>query len=290
MTIGRFLLGFVLVATATASSAAIPDRCRPDPRVQQVAQAWLNRQAQSELPIAPDDAVCFRNELLEVLQPHLGKIVGYKVGLFTKAGQARFGASGPNVGVLHERMMVPAEQPISVRYGYAPLMEADFILVVKDAGINSASTPEEVFRHLRGYRPFMELPDNQVPYARNMKVDQFIALNANARLGTVGAEVALQQTAEGMRALRDMTVKMSISDGKGVTTSSARAIETLGDPLAAVLFAKNALNSEGRRLKEGDLISIGTILPARPPRAGETVQLSYQVLDKPSALTVTFVE
>jgi 2-keto-4-pentenoate hydratase len=275
----------------TVGCASIPEpACRADPRVAEVAEDWLQKRPQRMLRIAASDAICFRNHLLRRLSSQLGPAAGYKVGLYTKAGQKRFGATEPNIGILHRAMLIAEGQPVSVRYAYSPLMEADFMLVVKDDGINAATTREEVFRHIRGYRPFIELVDNNIPADTRMAVGQFIALNDNARLGMTGNEVPLPQTRAAMDALRDMSVELVIDSSRGSERLEGRALDTLADPLDVMLFAKDALLREGRRLKAGDMISLGAMLPARPPHAGERMRVSYRILGKPSEISIAFVE
>ena len=263
--------------------------CRPDPRVANVAQDWFLKRPQDNLAIPPDAAICFRNQLVDRLSERFGPVIGYKVGLYTKAGQSRFGATEPNVGLLLRGMMLEEGRPVSVSFAYSPLIEADLLLVVKDDGINSAETKEALFRHIRGYRPFIELPDNNVSPTAKMSVGEFIALNDNARAGIAGREVPLPQTAAAMDALRNLEVEMTI-EGTGPTVrQNARALDTLADPLEVALFAKNALLREGRRLRRGDLISLGAILPARAPRAGETVAVHYHLAGASAQVEAEFI-
>jgi 2-keto-4-pentenoate hydratase len=283
--------GAGVLTLVVGGCASVPDEapvCPRDPRVDQVAADWQAKRPQQKTDIALDDAPCFRRHLLKSLSAELGPVVGYKVGLYTKAGQQNFGAPGPTIGVLHRNMLVEEGTPVSVRYGYAPVAEADFIVVVKDEGINDATTREEVFRHLRGYRPFVELADNNFVAGTKVTAGEMIALNVNARLGMVGREVALPQTAEAMQGLTNLSVRLTIEGSGTAETSEGQALKTLGDPLEVVLFAKNELLRQGERLKAGDLISLGTLLPAKVPRAGDTMRMRYHVLAQPSDIAISF--
>jgi 2-oxo-hept-3-ene-1,7-dioate hydratase len=271
--------------------ASLPDpECPADPRVAQVAADWLQKRPQQKTNIAISDAICFRKHFLQTLAPKLGPVVGYKVGIYTKAGQRTFGTTEPAIGVLHRNMIVDEGAPVSVSYGYSPLAEADFVLVVKDDGINGATTREEAFRHLRGYRPFIELPDNNFPAGTKVTAGELIALNVNARMGMVGREIALPQTPEAMEGLTNLSAELTVEGAAGLERAEGKALTNLGDPLQIVLFAKDALLREGGRLKAGDLISLGTLMPARTPRAGDRMRVRYRVLAEPSEILISFVQ
>lgn len=279
----------ILLAGGCASVPAEAPACPRDPRVNEVAADWRMKRPQKKTDMALADAPCFRRNLLRSLAAELGPVVGYKVGLYTKAGQQNFGAPGPTIGVLHRKMLVEEGTPVSVRYGYSAVAEADFIVVVKDDGINAATTREEAFRHLRGYRPFVELADNNFVAGTKVTAGELIALNVNARLGMVGREVALPQTAAGMEGLTNLSVRLTVERSGTAETSDGQALKTLGDPLEIVLFAKNELLRQGERLKAGDLISLGTLLPAKAPKAGDTMRMRYKVLGQPNDIAISFV-
>ena len=53
----------------------------------------------------------------------------------------------------------------------------------------------------------------------------------------------------------------------------------MDDPLNVVLWIKNSLNAEGKRLKKGDLLSLGTITKLMPARPDTTIRAIYTGLD-----------
>ena len=119
---------------------------------------------------------------------------------------------------------------------------------------------------------------------------QLVALDVNARSGVLGKEVPLPQTPEGFAGLSGLAADVTIegaTDGTTSTTGVAR--QTLGDPLDIVLAARDGLREEGVQLKEGDLVSIGTLTTPRPAHAGETLRIRYRVLSVSSEISVRFV-
>jgi 2-keto-4-pentenoate hydratase len=278
-----------LLATAAPAFAA-PAMCRLDPRLDAAAQAWVVPAPQPSLVIDPADAICFRDALLMRVGQKLGlgPVIGYKVGAYSATARAPLGAKEPVVGLLLQHMVLNEGATVSVGYAVAPVVEADFLLVVRDAGINSAKTREEVYRHLRGYRPFVELPDNNNGTDVKPSLGRLMALNVNARLGVEGKEVPLPQTPEGFAALSNLAVRVAIQRPSGTINQQARSADTLGDPVDIVIAARDLLLREGRRLKAGDIISIGAITVPQPPVPGQVFTVHYDVPGHASQISVTF--
>ncbi len=160
--------------------------------------------------------------------------------------------------------------------------------MIKDAGINTATTREEAYRSLRGYQPFIELADRG--YAPNavINLDQWKALNVSGRHGMAGKEIPLPQTKAAFDALAAMTVEAEVAGPAGASRRSAVARESLGDPVEVVLAARDLLRDEGVALKAGDIISLGSLIPPTPVKAGETVTVRYKVLGGTDVVSARF--
>ena len=104
------------------------------------------------------DALCTQAKLAAALEPHKGPVIGYKAGLTSKAAQERFGASEPVQGLLYRNMMLEDGAVIDVPWGAVPMVEADLVLEVKDAGINAAATPQQVLAHVSASAPSSNCP------------------------------------------------------------------------------------------------------------------------------------
>jgi 2-keto-4-pentenoate hydratase len=281
-----------LTGCATASSAAdvgAAPACAPDARVAPTVELWLANQPVPALDLKnAEEARCFRSAFLKKLQPRLGEPVGYKVGLYSKAARAAYRTDEPKLGFLYAKMMIPNGGTAPANYAFGATWESDLLLVVKDDGLNTASTREEIYSHLRGYRPFIELPARNYALDASLNAEQVEALNVGAHLGVVGDEVALPQTPEGMAALVNFAVDVTIAGPDGTRTESGVAIETLGDVLEIARFARDRVLAQGGRLKAGDLLSVGVVTPARAPAAGQSVTIRYRVLPTPDSVSVNF--
>jgi 2-keto-4-pentenoate hydratase len=232
------------------------------------------------------DAECGRRRLVEKLEAHENRIVGYKAGLTSRAVQERFGASSPVRGVLLEKMLLTDGADVQFDFGARPVFEAGLIVVVKDAAIHKAKTHLEVLRSLSMVVPFIELPDLLVAEGEKLSAPLLVSLNVGARLGVVGKGIPVQATPAFAEALAAMRVVMTDRGGKELASGTGTAI--LDHPLNAVLWLAQDLEKSRIRLKAGDVLSLGSFTPPLAPRPGLVVTVRYEGLPGNPAVSVRF--
>ena len=252
---------FVLALTATQTAA----ECASDAQIDRFVQDYLaNTPA---IALTPDgsmaDALCSQAKLVTAMQRHLGPLIGYKTGLTSKPAQDRFGASEPVQGILYRDMMLDDGASVSENWGARPVFEADLILVVGDAAINQATTPDEVLEHVSSVRPFIELPDLTLADGEPITPVTLTAIGVAPKLGVLGSEIAVTDPAAMSQDLMGMTVTLSAADGEVLAQAPGTAV--LGHPANAALW----LMSKGIEFAPGDLISVGSFGPLFPPAKGK---------------------
>ncbi len=229
---------------------------------------------------------CSRAKVNKFLVQQTGaKVVGYKAGLTNPAVQKRFNASAPVWGVLYAPMLLRDAAVLDARFGARPLFEADMLVRVADAGINKATSPEQVLRHIDQVIPFIELPDLVVQAPGKLNGAAIAAINVGARLGVVGAPLPVQRTQAFSDALRDMVVVV-LGDGKEL--DRGKGADVLEHPLNAVVWLVQDLSRQGIALKKGDLISLGSFSKLMPPKPGLSVEVVYQGLPGNPTARVSF--
>lgn len=229
-----------------------------------------------------DDGLCTQKKLVAALEQHWGKPIGYKAGLTSKAAQDTFKVSEPVRGVLLADMMLKSGAKVKAKYGALPRYEADMVVVVASADINTATTPKGVLASLSSVRPFIELPDLVVDAPSKLNGASITAINVGARFGILGEAIPVQQTDAFLAALSDMTVKVTDQAGQQLVAVPGTAI--LGHPLNAVLW----LRKNGVTFKPGDLISLGSFGPLLVPKAGLTATMTYVGFAGEPSISVTF--
>jgi 2-oxo-hept-3-ene-1,7-dioate hydratase len=225
--------------------------------------------------MTPDDAMDVQAIFVRELQAGLGKPVGHKVGLVNREAQQRWGVDEPVRGVLLEKMILPDASEVPADFGASPFLEADLVVVVKDKAINRATTPLEAAKHLKEIAAFIELPDAFI--ATNGAPDgaMLAAANVGARLGVLGPRRPVKASREFVEALADMTMVMTDEAGLEMGRGTGKAI--LDQPLNALLWLIEDLQTTGDSLKPGDLVSLGAIR-VMPVPFGHTVRVTYEGL------------
>ncbi len=268
----RLVASLIIALTATCAWAEMPS----DASVKAVAEAWLAKKPApgfgATMTIA--EAAKVQAQYNALIAADLGEPVGYKAALTNPAVQQRFGYDQPVRGTLYARMILPGGAKVPAAYGARPVYEADLVAVVGDADkLMDAKTLLDALEGIGVFRPFIELPD--LVYDPQVKLDGglLLAVNAGARLGVLGEPVRLAATAESVQRLADMQV--DVLDQTGARLGGGKGADVLGNPLNAVLWLAQSLKAEGKSLRDGDLLSLGSFSALFPPKAGSTVTVRY---------------
>ncbi len=282
MNLHRSLTTLALAATALGAHAA----CLSDAEVAALLAANLARTpAVTPEGLSPADGECSRSKLNKLQEAQFGKPIGYKAGLTNPAVQKRFNHDSPVWGALYAHMLLADGAVVDAAFGARPLFEADLLVRVSNEAINRAKTAEEVLQAIDQIIPFIELPDLVVQAPPKLSGAGITAINVGARLGVLGKPIAVQRTPEFSNALRDMVV---VVKGDGAELDRGKGSDVLGHPLAAVAWLVQDLAREGKSLKPGDMVSLGSFSKLMPPKPGLAVEVVYEGLPGTPVVKVSF--
>jgi 2-keto-4-pentenoate hydratase len=256
----------------------------------QLAEQFLKKTpvTQVDSGMTMEQAVKTQEQFVSLLMKEFGEPVGYKAGLTNPNVQKVFGVNQPVRGTLLKKMLLESGAVIPAKFGSVSMSEGDLIVRVKDDGINQAKTPEETLKYLDAVIPFIELPDLVCDKSVKFNGAILVAINVGARYGVMGKPIPLEATPQWVERLKNFTLQ--IMDEKGTLVDEGKGTALLGDPLNAVLWIKNSLTADGKKLKKGDLLSLGSLTKMLPPRPGMTIRAKYIELDPngPVEITVSF--
>jgi len=260
--------------------------------VEKLTTHYLNKTPVNDFPpnLTLEEAKDIQTKFIESLKPSLGENVGYKAGLTSKASQTKFNVNHPLRGELLKEMLLSNNAVVSPDFGAIPMIEGDLMVRVGSEKINTATTHEEVLAALDAVIPFIELPD--LIYGENVTLNapNLLAINVGARLGVMGEPITVEATSEWLEKLGKIQLIMLDESGNKLAVGESNAL--LGHPLNVVLWLRDSLKAEGKFLKKGDLLSLGTITPLMPVTPGATIRAQYLGI-KPNELvevSVTFEE
>jgi 2-keto-4-pentenoate hydratase len=257
--------------------------------------AKLAEQFLKKIPVTSHDqamtmeqAMKIQAQFVNALKPSFGEVVGYKAGLTNSNAQKAFGVSHPLRGTLLKKMLLESGAEIEANYGSRPFCEGDLILRVGSAEINKANTQQEALKCIDAVIPFIEMPD--LPYAKEVKLNgpALAAVNVAARFGVMGSPIPVKATEEWMNRLKNF--KLQALDDKGTVLSEGQGNSLLGDPLNVVLWIRDSLKAEGKKLNKGDLLSLGSITKGLPTAPKTILRVRYTDLDPkgPVEISVKF--
>lgn len=280
---------WVLVSVFLVPSAVLAEM-PSEASIKAVADAWLAKKPAPSFGavMSISGAARVQERYTAFIAKELGSVVGYKAALTNPAVQKRFNYDKPLRGTLYEKMILQSGARVPSAYGARPVFEADMIAVVGDAAkLMAAKTPLDALGALKEIRSFIEMPD--ILFDLQVKLDgpTLLGVNALARLGILGNSIPLPSTADAVAKLAAM--KVEVLDQTGAVLGGGKGSDVLENPLNAVLWIAESLRGEGKAVKNGDLLSLGSFSALLPPKPGMTVTVRYTGLTpEPVEVKVTF--
>ena len=282
----RRLVAALLVSLALAPEARAA--CPDDAAIARFAGQVLQRQSPTPFAaLSLAEGRCVQDKLIALFAQPLGDVVGFKLGLTNPAIQQRFGIDHPIRGsIFHATLRASSGAEIDARFAAVPVLEADMLVRIGMGGVETALNHHAaLIRHIDQVTPFIELPDLVYAPDHRPSLGDLLAVNVGARLGVVGRPIAVTPTADFAAALGRMSISLQ-QDGREVSRAPSAAI--LGHPLNALAWIARDLAREGRPLREGDMISLGSFSPPQPVVAGQVWTARYEGLGEAQDVVVRF--
>jgi len=268
------LLALASALLPESALAACPDDAAIDAYLSDFATRKLSKGFGNDISLA--DAECAKRKLGQKLPKFLGSPIGYKAAFANPVLQQRFGVDGPKWGYMYDRNFVDIIAVLPSDFGVRPLVEADFLVEVKDPRLAD----------LESVVPFIELPDLMLE--GQFSGPNFIATNVGFRGGVTGAELPVQRTQAFADAMANMTVVMIDEADSNKELGRGQGSAIMGNPLNAAIWLAKELKKEGIVLKKGDLLSLGGFFPPQPTKAGMKIRMEYRGLPGNPAVSVEF--
>ncbi|MBA3009342.1 MAG: fumarylacetoacetate hydrolase family protein [Proteobacteria bacterium] len=197
------------------------------------------------------------------------KIVGFKAGLTSDAGQKRFGLTAPVTGVLFGsgRLTGPAVVD-STRFGRA-MIETEIGFVMGQRLTLPLADVAELKACVIALMPVIELPDLGFARMEDLKGVDIIAANVSARNFVVGSQHPQDQIDP------DKVVVTLSLDGE--TIHGGKGSDVLGNQWETAFWLVNQTLAQGWSLEPGQVIITGAMGPMIPGKPGKYVA-DYGVL------------
>lgn len=201
-------------------------------------------------------------ELLRLKQAKGERVVGYKMGLTSKAKMEQMGVHSPIFGVLTDRMIIEDAGEFPMRGSIHPRIEPEVAFRIgKD--LRGRPTAQEALAACSNACAAMEIIDSRFK-AFKFKLADVVADNCSCRAFVLGT----WQPVPTFDQLAELPMNLSI-DGRNVRNGSSSHI--LGNPANSLALLCSMLEERGLGLKRGSVVLAGAATEAVALEAGKTV-------------------
>lgn len=220
-----------------------------------------------ELSVA--DAYKIQDELVALRVSRGEKVVGYKMGLTSKAKMQQMGVSSPIMATLTDAMERPCGGVVELAGSIHPKGEPEIAFrLARD--LRGKVSAQEALSACDGVCTAIDLLDSRY---RDFKftLPDVIADNASC----FGFVLGPWRPVPSMDVLSGLAMTLSLN-GKVVSSGSSEAI--YGHPAESLAALNVLLNASGRFLKRGDVVLAGAASPAVALKAGNHVEVAVETL------------
>jgi 2-keto-4-pentenoate hydratase len=246
------------------TSGALPDE------LAQVA-ARLREARQSKRPIEPptaalphlgvDDAYAIASHNVHIELAAGARIVGYKIGLTSRAAQEQFGVSEPDYGVLLDTTQIDDGAIIDRSELILPRFELELALSLRERLSGPHVTAADVRDATECVIPAIELVDSRVVDWRTTLADTIADGASSARFVLGSPRLSIDDI--------DVTnVEVELWHGDELRERGNSSVAG-GDPCAAVAWLANALTQFGEVLDAGHIVLAGSCTSPVSVNAGD---------------------
>jgi len=222
-------------------------------------------------PFAPqlslEEAYRWQDELVEMLRPTWGEVVGYKTGGHNPGPSSPYFPPGGIRAQMLSGMFVSNGAAVRVdEMGAGSFLEADFAFRVGSESINEARTDLEILAALDAFVPFAEVPDPTAEPDDNAMARAVVG-NMTSRIALTGEPVPIEPTEEWLERLNNMEYAVLDENGSVV---ERRSMADWYRPIDVVRWLRDHLQTYGKQLEPGQLLSLGNLGINRPFFEGTT--------------------
>ncbi|MCW2717144.1 fumarylacetoacetate hydrolase family protein [Pseudonocardia sp.] len=204
-----------------------------------------------------------------VLRDEAGPLVGWKLGVTSRAKQAQVGVSAPVFGFLAGRNALDLGEPLDTSQLIQPRCEPEVVFVLGRDLAGPHVTASDVISASSGVAVGIEVLDSRFRNYRFTMAD-VVADNTSAGRFVVGTPVP--------PAGIDLRLVGVVLEKNGEVVSTASGAASLGHPAAAVAWMVRTMAADGEGLRAGDVVLSGGLTAAVPVAPGDVVVASIDRL------------
>jgi 2-oxo-hept-3-ene-1,7-dioate hydratase len=220
-----------------------------------------------------DDAYAVQHAWMALKASQGRKVIGYKIGLTSKAMQRASSISEPDTGVLLDDMRIESGATLEASRFIEPRIEVELSFLLKSDLPASGCTIKEVLEATDYVIPALELIDARVPRidpdsGKTRKV--FDTISDNAANGAI-----ILGTTKVKPDSVDLKWVSALLYRNGDIEESGVAAAVLGHPANGIVWLANQLATQGETLRAGQIVLAGSFTAPVPAQAGDCFVADY---------------
>jgi 2-keto-4-pentenoate hydratase len=241
-----------------------------DSAVQRLLQSRLTQKAiapltdESGLGLA--EAYAIQRALERALVDRGERVIGWKVGLTSLAGQAAYGLTEPVAAFMLASGVFGSGDAVPVGRFAGVGVEVEVAFLLKAALAGPGVTPVSALLAVEGAVPAFELIDFR--FSGKPRGVDLVADGVYANAIVLGRPVT---PVGGL----DLSLEGVVYEQNGEIVATATAAEVLGTPLNSLAWIANHLGARGLGLRAGDVVMTGSVSKVLQPRSGDTIRATY---------------
>ncbi|MDM3975306.1 fumarylacetoacetate hydrolase family protein [Mycobacterium marseillense] len=225
------------------------------------------------------DGYAIQKELVELLLAGGDRIVGYKVGVTSKAMQRMIGIDSPDYGPVFASTVYRDGDTIALDRFVQPKIEAEIVFVLGSRLAGPGVSTTDARLAIGGAAAAVEIVDSRIQDWRINLADTVADLASNGAVAVSGQVVPLDGVDPRLIGM------MLTRNGELVDTGAGAA--ALGDPVAVVAWLANVLGEDGIALEPGHLVMTGSLHAAETMSPGDVFRAEF---DRLGAITLSVAE
>ncbi|MCW2758784.1 MAG: 4-oxalocrotonate decarboxylase [Nocardioidaceae bacterium] len=228
--------------------------------------ARLERRAVPQLSDSfPDLDLARAYEIQREQREGRGDVIGWKLGVTSRAKQVQVGVDSPIRGFLATDHVLDYGEPLVVAEHINPRCEPEIAFVMGADLAGAHVTTTEVLAATAGVAAGIEVLDSRYTDYRFTMPD-VVADNSSAGRYVIGSPVPVIGI--------DLRLVGVVMEQNGEVVATASGAASLGHPASAVAWLVRSLAADGEGLRKGDVIISGGLTAATPVVAGDTIVVS----------------
>ena len=212
-----------------------------------------------------EQAYAIQDALRTALLAKGEKVIGWKLGFTAPAGQAAMGLKEPASGFLLSGQYASGAEVSMSRFA-GLCVEVEVALRLRTKLVGPGVTADSAALAVEGALPAFELPD--FLFAGKPRGVDIVADDVHANAIVLGSPLTP------LRGF-DLAVEGVVYEHNGEIVGTHTAAEVMGNPLNALAWLANHLESRGLELKPGDIVITGSISKLLRPKTGDTIRARF---------------